>query len=75
MGRSIYLFIIRFWSYDDDYLEWSHGDVGYILPSDSFKRNDLQSIKSDDFDIAQKYKDELENMQRKDRKLRDENKK
>ncbi len=74
-GKKYLFFMFRFWSYDDDYLEWSQGDVGYILPSDSFKRNDLQSIKSDEFDIAQKYKDELENTQRKDRKLREENKK
>jgi hypothetical protein len=63
----------RLWSYNDNYLEWSQDEVGHVPPSDSTKRIDLQSIKNEDFDNAQKYKEELENLQRKDKKLRQEN--
>jgi hypothetical protein len=73
--KEVTFYNSRFWSYDDDYLEWTQGDVGHILPSDSTKRSDLQSIKNDDYDNAQKYKDELENLQRKDKKIRAENNK
>jgi hypothetical protein len=45
-----------------------------ILPSDSVKREDLQALKQDDFVTAQKFKDDFENVQRNDKKLREKNK-
>jgi hypothetical protein len=41
------------------------------LPSDSVKREDLIALTQEDFITAQKSKDDLENMQRNDKKLRE----
>jgi hypothetical protein len=43
------------------------------LASDSSKRLDMSLLKSLDYEKAQIYKDELENLQRKDKKNREAN--
>jgi len=43
------------------------------LPSDSSKRPDLNYLKALDYEKAQTNKDELENLQRKDKKNREAN--
>lgn len=67
------LFLIRYWSYDDEYCEWTQEGIE-SLPSDSVNRQDLKSLKEDDYLNAQKFKDELENEQRYDKQLREKNK-
>ena len=42
-----------------------------LLPSDSSKRNDLRSLINNDEENAQKFKEEYEEVQRCDRKLRE----
>lgn len=42
-----------------------------IILSDSTSRQDLKAIQANDFDLAQKCKEEYENLQRKDKKLRE----
>jgi hypothetical protein len=66
--------IFRYWSYDDEYIEWTQKDLE-CLESDSLKRQDLQALKEDDHVSAQKFKDDLENVQRNDKKLREKEKK
>jgi len=61
------------WSYEDTFEEWSQEGLN-LLPSDSSKRQDLNSLKSNDFEKSQIYKDELEGIQRKDKKNREANK-
>jgi hypothetical protein len=56
---------------NDDYTEWTQEGL-YLLPSDSTKRKDLQCIKENQIDDAQKHKDVLENIQRNDKKLREQ---
>lgn len=63
--------IIRFWSINNEtHKPWLQQDV-MILQSDSLKRNDLISITNSDYNEAQKSKDDLENLQRSDKKLRE----
>lgn len=42
----------------------------YLLPSDSQLRPDMGPLKAKDFDLAEKNKHELEEQQRRDKKLR-----
>jgi hypothetical protein len=58
------------WTYTDEYKPWSQENM-FILPSDSSKRKDLNALIELDYENAQKYKDEIENLQRKDKKLRE----
>ncbi len=61
----------RYWSYEDTYDEWEQPEGMFIVPSDSFCRDDYNALLTpNNFAIAQKYKDDLENMQRKDKTLR-----
>jgi len=60
------------WSYDDTFEEWTQEGLN-LLPSDSSKRADLNALKLVDYEKAQIYKDELENLQRKDKKNRETN--
>lgn len=60
------------WSYEDTFEDWTQEGI-YTLPSDSSRRLDLYSLKSLDYEKAQVYKDELENLQRKDKKNREAN--
>lgn len=46
--------------------------MDFTLPSDSTFREDLVWFKTQDLDMAQKYKVKLEEIQRNDRKLRGE---
>lgn len=63
-----------YWKIDepsDKDREWS--DNIEKLPSDSTKREDAIYIKAGDYEKAQKEKDNLENLQRQDKKLRSSN--
>jgi hypothetical protein len=68
-----YLIIHRLWSVDSEYGKWSQDDM-FVVPSDSTLRTDLGAIISNDFVTGQKFKDDYENVQRKDKKLREANK-
>jgi hypothetical protein len=77
MAKSRHIFIYnkyRLWSVDDNYNEWNQDGLN-CLPSDSVKREDLNALTQEDFIIAQKCKDDLENIQRNDKKLREKNNK
>jgi hypothetical protein len=45
-----------------------------MIPSDSSLREDLKLISNGDYTNAQKFKDDYENLQRNDKKLREANK-
>jgi len=60
------------WKIDDSEDDWIE-NMENRLPSDSLFREDSKYIKLKDFDNAQKEKDNLENRQRADAKLRKEN--
>lgn len=51
-------------------MEWSQEGLN-ILESDSTKRKDLECVKNLEYEQAQIHKDEYENNQRKDKKLRE----
>ena len=65
--------------YFDDELMWTWSDyapfdlqrTSYTLPSDSTLRDDLSLLKSGDESAAGEAKNRLEDIQRKDRKLRE----
>ena len=60
-----------YWSYfDDKKTEWSQEGL-WLLPSDSFFREELNSVVKGDIDLAQKEKERLEELQRSDQRLRD----
>ena len=60
-----------YWSYfDEKKTEWSQEGL-WLLPSDSFFREDLNSVVKGDIDLAQKEKERLEELQRSDQRLRD----
>ena len=60
-----------YWSYfDEKKREWSQEGL-WLLPSDSFFREDLNSVVKGDIDLAQKEKERLEELQRSDQRLRD----
>lgn len=65
-------FFFRFWSYEDKSLDWTQNSL-YILPSDSSTRLDLECVKKLEYEQAQIFKDDYENTQRKDKKLREAN--
>jgi hypothetical protein len=64
----------EYWNVDDYKLLGKYDD-GFILPSDGRYREDLQYFIKDDEENSQKAKEKLEELQRKDRKLRKEWKK
>ena len=49
--------------------------MSLVLPSDSMLRVDLKDIENDDLEAAQKNKEKIENLQRNDKKLRENNEK
>lgn len=63
-----------FWKLDYPYEKWvTPKELGLddiLLPSDSSNRLDLQALKIKDYDTAEKQKHEMEEVQRKDKKLR-----
>lgn len=60
-----------YWSYfDENKTEWSQEGL-WLLPSDSFFREDLNAVVKGDIDLAQKEKERLEELQRADQRLRD----
>ena len=59
-----------YWSYfDEKKTEWSQEGL-WLLPSDSFFREDLNAVVKG-VDLAQKEKERLEELQRSDQRLRD----
>jgi hypothetical protein len=62
--------MIRIWSFDDDFSLWQQKKL-FVIPSDSALRKDLKAISENDLSVAQKYKDEYENIQRNDKKIRE----
>ena len=60
----------RIWSFDNDFLPWIQDEMN-LIPSDSALRSDLKAISENDYTSAQKLKDEYENKQRGDKKLRE----
>ena len=60
----------RIWSFDNDFLPWIQDEMN-LIPSDSALRTDLKAISENDYTSAQKLKDEYENKQRGDKKLRE----
>jgi hypothetical protein len=67
---QIYIDGKKYWSQEEEYDEWTQTGFDVLLPSDSLKRGDLQALLTNDYDNAQKYKEDLENLQRSDKKLR-----
>ncbi len=63
----------RIWSFDNEYEDWIQKDL-YLAPSDGSFRVDLKAIATDNMENAQNYKEEYENQQRSDKKLREANK-
>ena len=59
-----------FWSVLDKQQKWERNNL-FILPSDGRLRTDLIYILSGDFANAQKEKDKIEDIQRRDQKLRE----
>jgi hypothetical protein len=50
---------------------WLPPSAGRVLPSDASSRRDLRTLKTGDFEAAQRVKEEMEVEQRADRKLRE----
>lgn len=63
-----------YWSVLDEQQSWNRNDLN-IIPSDGKLREDLNYILTGDIDNAQKEKERIEDIQRKDQKLREMNKK
>ena len=61
----------EYWNVED-YPLFEEFDVGYVLPSDGRKRSDRCEFIKGNIEKAQEEKEKLENIQRKDRKLRAE---
>lgn len=62
----------KYWSHDDPYDDWEQPNDSFILRSDSFKRADYNALlTTNNYLNVQKLKDELEDLQRKDRNLRE----
>jgi len=64
----------RYWSFEDNFEPWNQDNMSLVLPSDSTKRVDLHDIERGDFESAQKNKEKTENIQRNDKKLRENEK-
>ena len=60
-----------YWSIFDEKPKWSQEKIGYILPSDSTKREDLNSLLNGKIDEAQTNKEKMEQIQREDQKKRE----
>lgn len=64
----------QYWSVlDNQDIKWTQDNIDFILESDSSKRKDLIALAKEDFDEAQKQKEQLEQLQRNDNKLREKN--
>ena len=62
-----------YWSIFDPEQNWTQKGIDFILPSDSTKRDDLNSLIKGDLDEAQTNKEKLEQIQREDQKKREQN--
>ncbi len=62
-----------YWSIFDEKPKWVEENIGFVLPSDSTKREDLISLKNKNFEEAQINKEKLEQIQRDDQKKREVN--
>ena len=60
----------EYWSIYDEPRKWIQDGL-FLLPSDSMKREDLIAVLKADYDLAQKEKERLEELQRTDQKKRD----
>ena len=65
----------QYWSIFENTDNWTQENIGFILESDSTKRLDLIDLIKEDYDGAQKNKEKLEQLQRDDSKLRENNEK
>lgn len=79
-GTGSYLHFIefegeRYWEMGDEWGIWNKPDEQHLLMSDSSLRADLNFLKEKDYENAQKAKEELEEAQRADKKLREKRKK
>ena len=61
-----------YWSIFDPEQKWTQNGIGFILPSDSTKREDLNYLVKGDLEKAQNSKVKLEQLQRDDQKKRDD---
>lgn len=63
-----------FWKLDEPYEKWrlpnEIGDSEYLLESDSSRRGDMKYLIEKNFEMAEKTKHEMEEVQRKDKKAR-----
>jgi hypothetical protein len=63
----------RYWSYDDDYENWEHEKIGFLLPSDSMRRKDLIALKTpDNYKVAEIAHVEILNLQKDDKFFREQ---
>ncbi len=66
----------RYWSYDDDYENWEHEKISFILPSDCMKRKDLIALKTpNNYKEAEMAHEEILNLQKDDKFFREQYKK
>ncbi len=64
----------QYWSvFDNRDMKWTQDNIDFLLESDSSKRKDLIALTKGDYDEAQKYKDQYEQIQRDDAKKREMN--
>jgi hypothetical protein len=68
-SKNVFIDDEIFWNYDD-YKHYELERMGFTLPSDSTFREDSVTLKRGLIDEAEAAKVKLEEMQRKDRKLR-----
>lgn len=59
------------WSVFEDEIKWTQQGLDYLLPSDSMYRQDLICVINDNYEDAQSFKEQLEQKQRDDQKLRE----
>ena len=67
--------MFRYWGINHEFEPWNSKGLDFIMPSDSTLRKDLKDLEKLDYISAQINKEDYENIQRKDKKLREENEK
>lgn len=65
----------KYWEIGEEWGTWYKPDQIKLLPSDSCLRADINYLKEKDYENAQAAKEELEEIQRKDKAIREENRK
>ena len=61
----------KYWEMGEEWCDWKMPDEKEMLSSDSSLRLDANFIKEKDYENAQKSKDDLEELQRNDKLLRE----